>query len=278
MSPSIVQPNQERGWIVPVGGAEEKIQDPAILQRFVDISGNGNAHIAVIPTASQLEDTGSRYEDIFRDLGVDRCTSLNYSDRSDADRDDWHEVLENATGIFFTGGNQLRISTILGGTRVAQTIRKRNACGITVGGTSAGAAILPEHMIAYGTTGETPVAGMVSLAPGLGLTNRFVIDQHFRERDRLGRLLTALSFNPFAVGLGIDENTAAFISPDNVIHVEGAGAVTLVDVADVEHSSVAYADEGEPLCITNVKLHVLPQNATFDLKTRVASPAPRSAS
>jgi len=275
MSPSIVQPNQERGWIVPVGGAEEKIQDPSILKRFVDISGNGNAHIAVIPTASQLDDTGTRYEEIFRDLGVDRCTSLPYEQRGDADRDDWHEILENATGIFFTGGNQLRISTILGGTRVAQTIRKRNASGITVGGTSAGAAILPEHMIAYGTTGETPMAGMVSLAPGLGLTNRFVIDQHFRERDRLGRLLTALSFNPFAVGLGIDENTAAFISPDNVIHVEGAGAVTIVDVADVEHSSVAYADEGEPLCITNVKLHVLPQDATFDLTRRVSAPAPR---
>ena len=128
-------------------------------------------------------------------------------------------------------------------------------------------------MIAYGTTGETPQAGMVSLAPGLGLTNRFVIDQHFRERDRLGRLLTALSYNPFAVGLGIDENTAAFISPDNVIHVEGAGAVTIVDVADVEHSSVASADEGESLCITNIKLHVLPQNATFDLTTREAKPA-----
>ena len=118
MSPSLVQPNQERGWIVPVGGAEEKIQDPSILQRFVDISGNGNAHIAVIPTASQLEDTGERYEDIFKELGVDRCTSLNYVERSDAERDDWHDVLENATGIFFTGGNQLRISTILGGTRV----------------------------------------------------------------------------------------------------------------------------------------------------------------
>jgi cyanophycinase len=275
MSPSIVQPNQERGWIVPVGGAEEKIQDPSILKRFVDISGNGNAHIAVIPTASQLDDTGTRYEEIFRDLGVDRCTSLPYEERGDADRDDWHDILENATGIFFTGGNQLRISTILGGTRVAQTIRKRNASGITVGGTSAGAAILPEHMIAYGTTGETPMAGMVSLAPGLGLTNRFVIDQHFRERDRLGRLLTALSFNPFAVGLGIDENTAAFISPDNVIHVEGAGAVTIVDVADVKHSSVAYADEGEPLCITNVKLHILPQNATYDLTKRIAAPAPR---
>ena len=273
MSPSLVPVGNERGWIVPVGGAEEKISDPAILQRFVDISGESKARIAIIPTASQLEATGPLYEEIFKDLGAGFAQALPYVERGDAERDDWHNVLESASGIFFTGGNQLRISTILGGTRVAQTIRRQNANGITVGGTSAGAAILPEHMIAYGTTGETPQAGMVSLAPGLGLTNRFVIDQHFRERDRLGRLLTALSYNPFAVGLGIDENTAAFISPDNVIHVEGAGAVTIVDVADVEHSSVASADEGETLCITNIKLHVLPQNATFDLTTREAKPA-----
>ena len=173
--------------------------------------------------------------------------------------------------VFFTGGNQLRISTVLGGTRVAQTIRRLNAQGIPVGGTSAGA-ILPEHMIAYGTTGGTPRAGMVSLAPGLGLTNRFVIDQHFRERDRLGRLLTALSYNPFAVGIGIDENTAALISPDNMIHVEGTGTVTVVDVSAVQHTSVADASEGDPLCITDVRLHILPQGGRFNLATFEAYP------
>ena len=273
MSPSQVQAEDQRGWIIPVGGAEDKLQDAAILRRFLTLSGDDDARIAVIPTASQLEDTGSRYEQIFRELGANDCTALPYVERTDVTRDDWHDVLENATGVFFTGGNQLRISTILGGTRVAKTIRRLNARGVPVGGTSAGAAILPEHMIAYGETGGTPTAGMVSLAPGLGLTNRFVIDQHFRERDRLGRLLAALSFNPFAVGLGIDENTAAFIAPNNVIHVEGAGAITVVDVAEVHHSSIASAAEGDPLCITNIKLHVLPQGATFNLQTREAEPA-----
>ena len=273
MSPSQVGAEDRRGWIIPVGGAEDKLRDAAILRRFLNLSGDEGARIAVIPTASRLEDTGERYERIFRDLGANDCTALPYVERTDAGRDDWHDVLENATGVFFTGGNQLRISSILGGTRVATTIRRLNARGIPVGGTSAGAAILPEHMIAYGETGGTPTAGMVSLAPGLGLTNRFVIDQHFRERDRLGRLLSALSFNPFAVGLGIDENTAAFIAPNNVIHVEGAGAITVVDVAEVHHSSIASAAEGEPLCITNIKLHVLPQGATFNLQTREAEPA-----
>ena len=272
MSPAQVHPEKERGWIVPVGGAEDKLDNPSILRRFLYLSGKADARIAIIPTASQLDDTGTRYEEIFKSLGADVSTALPYGERADADRDDWYDVLENATGVFFTGGNQLRISTILGGTRVATAIRRLNAQGIPVGGTSAGAAILPEHMIAYGSTGGTPKAGMVSLAPGLGLTNRFVIDQHFRERDRLGRLLTALSYNPFAVGIGIDENTAAFISPDNLIHVEGAGALTIVDVSDLDHSSVPETDEGDPLCITNIKLHILPQGGTFDLTTHRALP------
>ena len=112
-------------------------------------------------------------------------------------------------------------------------IRARNAHGVTVGGTSAGASILSEHMIAFGDDGASAISGSVRLAPGLGLTNRFVIDQHFRQRDRLGRLLTALAYNPFAVGIGLDEDTAAFIGPDNTVEVEGSGAVTVVDAAEV---------------------------------------------
>jgi cyanophycinase len=272
MSPSPTQQDRDRGWIVPIGGAEDKLHEPTILRRFIEISGGADARIVVIPTASQLDDTGSRYETIFRDLGAGHCRALAYAERADADREDWFEVLRSATGIFFTGGNQLRISGVLGGTRVAQAIRRLNADGITVGGTSAGAAILPEHMIAYGSTGGTPRAGMVSLSPGLGLTNRFVIDQHFRERDRLGRLLSALSYNPFAMGIGIDENTAAFISPDNVVHVFGSGTITVVDVSAVQHTSVSDAGEGDPLCITNVKLHILPEGGRFDLRNFEAHP------
>ncbi len=272
MVPSPVGEQSERGWIVPVGGAEDKLDAPTILSRFIDLSGGRHARVVVIPTASQLEDTGRRYEAIFRDLGANQATALAYSERSDADREDWFETLKSATGVFFTGGNQLRISAILGGTRVAQAVRRLNASGVTVGGTSAGAAILPEHMIAYGSTGGTPRIGMVSLSPGLGLTNRFVIDQHFRERDRLGRLLTALSYNPFAVGIGIDENTAAFISADNIIEVEGSGTLTVVDVSTVQHTSVASAREGDPLCITDVKLHILPRGGRFDLRSHEAFP------
>jgi cyanophycinase len=272
MSPARPQTDQSRGWIVPVGGAEEKISNPKILRRFLRLCGDEDASIAIIPTASNLEDTGERYEDLFTELGAAKAISLPFGSRKDAEKAEYVETLESCTGVFFTGGNQLRISTILGGTQVATQIRRMNARGVPVGGTSAGAAILPEHMIAYGDVGSTPMAGMVSLAPGLGLTNRFLIDQHFRERDRLGRLLSALSYNPFAVGLGLDEDTSAFISPDNIVRVVGSGAVTLVDVSELGFSSIAEARVGEPLCMTDVRIHVLPHGSRFNLDTRKAMP------
>lgn len=274
MCPAKVEKDRARGWIVPVGGAEDKQGSKTILRRFLEISGGESARIAVIPTASRLDDTGQRYVDLFKGLGAAAAFSLGYEQRSDTDREDWLELLESSTGIFLTGGNQLRISTILGGTPVAKSIRKLNAEGVTVGGTSAGAAILSEHMIAFGKGGATPRAGMVSLAPGFGMTNRVIIDQHFRQRDRLGRLLTALAYNPFAVGLGLDEDTAAFIDPADVLHVEGAGAITVVDASSLEHSSMGHARTGAVICLTGIKLHILDKGATFNLHTREAIPSP----
>ncbi|MFA5589771.1 MAG: cyanophycinase [Lysobacteraceae bacterium] len=271
MCPSKVAEGDERGWIVPIGGAEEKEHDPRILKRFVRLCGGRDANIVVIPTASRLEDTGLRYEKIFSDIGAAHVTSLNFSTRADGDNEGWLERIAHATGVFFTGGNQLRLSTILGGTRAAKMIRQANAAGVTVGGTSAGASILSEHMIAFGTEGSSPRADSVRLAPGLGLTNRFIIDQHFRQRDRLGRLVTALAYNPFSVGIGLDEDTAAFIGPDNTLDVEGSGAVTVVDAEGAEFSSMAQADENDPVCLIGLRVHILVRGATFNLHTRRAS-------
>jgi cyanophycinase len=269
--PSKVPEGETRGWIVPIGGAENKENDPRILQRFIDVSGGPDADIVVIPTASQLHETGHRYEQVFRDLGARRVSVMDFDTRRDCQEPSRLERLEQASGIFFTGGNQLRLTTLLGGTPVAKLIRNRNAHGVTVGGTSAGASILSEHMIAFGDEGGSAISGSVRLAPGLGLTNRFVIDQHFRERDRFGRLLTALAYNPFAVGVGLDEDTAAFIGPTNLLEVEGTGGVTVVDAADVTYSSMDSIAEGQPLCMLGLKVHLLVAGATFNLHSRVAS-------
>lgn len=270
MCPSKVSDGDERGWIIPIGGAEEKENDRRILSRFVELCGGEDADIVVFPTASRLLDTGPRYEEIFRDLGAAAAQSIDFDTRRDCEEKGRLERIGRATGLFFTGGNQLRITTLIGGTPVAKLIRQRNAQGVHVAGTSAGAAILSEHMIAFGEEGGSPRAGSVRLAPGLGLTNRFIIDQHFRQRDRLGRLATALAFNPFAIGIGLDEDTAAFIGPDNTLEVEGSGSVTVIDAAELQFSSMDRADEGDAVCLLGLSVHMLVRGATFNLHTRRA--------
>ncbi|HEX9793043.1 MAG TPA: cyanophycinase [Planctomycetota bacterium] len=263
-----------QGYIVPIGGAEEKVRDAAILGRFAKLCGGDQARIAIIPTASQLPETGRAYEEVFKTLGVSRVRSLGFEERSDCEREDWLDRLERADGVFLTGGNQLRLSTTLGGTPVADLLRRRHAEeGLHVAGTSAGASFLSEHMIAFGDEGSTPRSDMVTLAPGLGLTKQAIVDQHFRQRDRLGRLLTALAYNPRPIGIGLDEDTAAFIAPDQELEVVGSGAITIVDPSEIEYSSMDSARPHEPVCVIGVRLHVLTAGATYNIETRVASVA-----
>ncbi len=273
--PSHGTKGKKRGFLVPVGGAENKKGDRPILVRFARLAGGSDARIVIIPTASELDDTGDRYAAIFEDLRAESVEVLPIQDREDAFKDGCLRILEGATGVFLTGGNQLRLSTILGGTPLAQMLRQINADGVHVGGTSAGAAIIPEHMIAGGVSGSTPRADGVILAPGIGLTNRIVIDQHFRQRDRIGRLLTAVSFNPFAIGVGLDEDTAVFIGPDDVFEVVGTGGVTVVDPTELSHSSMDSARPGEPVSLIGLKLHVLANGARYDIGKRLASPPQR---
>ena len=270
MSPSNHSDSAGRGYIVAIGGAEEKLDNPEILDRFVDICGGKKARIAIIPTASELEDTGRNYEKLFRKLGIRHAKVLQMLTRDDCHADGFLDYIEKADGIFMTGGNQLRLSTTLGGTPVAQLIRRRNASGMHVAGTSAGAAFMAEHMIAGGDEGSTPSPTMVTMAPGLGLTNNFIIDQHFRQRDRLGRLLTALAYNPFAVGIGLDEDTAAFIRPGDDLEVVGSGGITIIDPTNLSYSSMDRARSGDPVSLIDVKLHILIAGGRFDIQSRTA--------
>jgi cyanophycinase len=266
-----VPESERRGYLVPVGGAEEKLRDARILTRFVDVCGGREARLVVIPTASQLKDTGSRYQRLFEEMGVGNVEVLHCESRRECADPGKLELLQRASGVFLTGGNQLRLSTTLGGTALAQCIRRGNASGLHVAGTSAGAAFLPEHMIAGGREGSTPAPDMVTLAPGLGLSNQIIIDQHFRERDRLGRLLTALAYNPFAIGLGLDEDTAAFIDPNGRLEVVGSGGITIVDPSELEFSSMDSSHQHDPVSLIGIRMHILVQGGHYDLATRVAA-------
>ena len=267
MSPAKVLPGAQRGFLVPIGGAEDKVGESAILKRVLRLCGLKPA-IAVIPTASRKEDTGRNYQSVFGSLGAGETRVLKFEHRADCEDPEALDFLSGCDGVFITGGNQLRLSTTLGGTAVAKLLRRRHADGMLIAGTSAGAAIMPQHMIASGEEGASPRAGMVTLAPGLGLSNKIMIDQHFRQRDRLGRLLTAIALNPFALGLGIDEDTACFIGPDNVMEVLGSGSVTVIDPRKVGVSSIAEAERDQPVSITGLRLHVLVSGSRFDLDTR----------
>ena len=272
MSPAKVTESAPRGHIIPIGGGEDRFHDGVILRRFVDLAGGTQARIAVVPTASRRSDAGQDYRTLFCAMGVDAVSVLRIEQRSDAEDPATLAAIGEATAVFMTGGDQLRLSTTLGGTSVARLLRRRNAAGVPIAGTSAGAAFLCEHMIARGLEGPTPRGDMVALAPGLGLTNRFVIDQHFRQRDRLGRLLTALAYNPFAVGIGLDEDTAAFFGPDDVLEVVGSGAITVVDPSQLAHSSMDAARGGEPVSLIGIRLHILVNGDLFDAETREARP------
>ncbi len=272
MCPAKLNRTEARGFIIPIGGGEDRVKDRHIHRRFVELSGGSAADIVVIPTASQMETTGADYNHIFRDLGAGQVEFLPITSRADCEEPRYVEMLDRATGIFITGGNQLRLSTILGGTAIAQAIRRRNAAGVAVAGTSAGASIMSEHMIGGGQSNVGPVEGAVTLAPGLGLTNAVIIDQHFTQRNRLGRLLTASSFNPYLIGLGIDEDTAAFIGPDNVLEVVGSGTVTVVDAGQITHSSMWNARPGQALSLLGLRVDVMGEGCRYDLRERKSYP------
>ncbi len=266
-----------RGFIIPIGGAEQKLRDRNILTRFVQMCGGQDARIAVIPTASELPETGAIYEQVFKEIGVAHVRNFPFMTRRDCDSTDWLDELRTSTGVFMTGGNQLRLSTTIGGTKVGSLLRELSMRGAHIAGTSAGAGFLSEHMIAFGSEGSSPRANMVTLAPGLGLTNAVIVDHHFRERDRSGRLMTAVAYNPFAIGLGLDEDTAAFISPSDVLEVDGSGSVTLVDPSEVEYTSMDSAHQNDPVCLVGLRLHILTKGWRYDLHSRCAS-APESGS
>lgn len=262
-----------QGLLMAIGGAEDKVRERVILRAFVDAAGGADANLVVLATASELAETGDRYAATFESLHADTVEVLRVRSREDAldAGSGVIDLLEFASGLFITGGSQLRISTALGGTEIARTIRRRHAEGMVVAGTSAGAAILSEHMISMGDSGATPRRRLVQMAKGLGLAPEIVIDQHFRQRDRLGRLVTALSYNPGPLGIGVDEDTAAVIDGDE-LRVIGSGAVTVLDASAVRYTDSSEVRRGQAVSMLGLKLDFLTSGCRYDLRRRVGLP------
>lgn len=252
---------------MPIGGAEDKLDDKIILSEFARLAGGDDARIAVVPTASSIEAAGLRYKAIFLGMGVESAEVVYIGSREDANGGESLDLVENATGIFLTGGNQMRLSAIIGGTRFEQLVRERNAAGMVVAGTSAGASILSAHMVALGASGATPKLRMAQMFAGFGLISNVIIDQHFRQRDRIGRLLSLVASNPGLLGIGIDEDTAAVIEPDNTLRVVGRHSVTLVDGSHMTSDIFRVKRYGE-ITISDARLHVLGAGSQFNMDER----------
>lgn len=256
-----------RGPLLAIGGAEDKFRDRAILRRFTELAGGEDARIAIIPTASVIDDAGQRYKAIFLELGATSAEVLFVGERDDANTEELVGLVEHSTGIFITGGNQIRVASILGGTGVGNMLIRKHREGVPVAGTSAGASVMSAVMVAGGRSGSTPRPHTAQMSPGLGLINSVIIDQHFRERDRVGRLVTMVSHNPGLLGLGIDEDTAALIWPDDTLDVIGRGSVMVVDGSDMR--SDVYAARGKrPLTASHVIMHFIANGGRFDLNQR----------
>lgn len=261
-------PSNACGQLVIIGGAEDKEGDSKILREFVRRAGGTQARIVVMTVATELpREVGENYIRVFERLGVEDVRIVDTVTREDASSSSALEAIEKATGVFFTGGDQARITSILKGTDLDAAIHKRYSEGIVVGGTSAGAAMMPDIMIVEGDSETHPRVDVVEMGPGMGFLPGIVIDQHFLQRGRLGRLLSALSQQPAVLGFGIDENTAVIVQ-GNEFEVFGEGAITVVDVAEVTHTNVGQILKDEPIAICGAKLHILPEGYKFNLKTR----------
>jgi cyanophycinase len=260
-------PANRRGVLMPIGGAEDKMDDKIILSTFAQLAGGKSARIAIVPTASSIETAGFRYKAIFLGMGVEDAEVVYIGDREDANGQETLDIIEQATGIFLTGGNQLRLSAMIGGTKFEDLVKRRNREGVVVAGTSAGASILSDHMVALGASGNTPKLRMAQMMAGFGLISDVILDQHFRQRDRIGRLLALVASNPRLLGIGIDEDTAAMIDDSGVIEVIGRRSITIVDGSEMYSDIFQVKAYGE-ITVSNAKLHVLTPGRRFDMKSR----------
>ena len=256
------------GQLIIIGGAEDRKDDCQILREFIRCAGGLKARIIVMTVATELpREVGDDYIRTFERLGVEDIRILDTVYRDDTSSEHSLEAIQKATGVFFTGGDQARIVDTLKGTEIDKLLHQRFAEGLVIAGTSAGAAMMPDMMIVEGDAGTNPRVNTVETGPGMGFLPNIAIDQHFAQRGRIGRLLSAMAQQSISLGFGIDENTAVIVN-GNLVKVIGEGAVTVVDMASLAYSNLSEILRDEDLALCGVNLHILPDGYGFDLDKR----------
>ena len=260
--------------LIIIGGHEDKTDDKLILRAVAERVGNGKLVIATVASGLPKEQY-EEYERLFRGLGVKHVYKLEIESRDDAKSEKALRVLDDATTVFFTGGDQVKITSQLGFSPVCQRLQEIYEKGGTIAGTSAGASVMSETMMVGGSGQETHrIGGALRLAPGLGFIRGIIVDQHFAERGRIGRLLGAVAQNPRILGVGIDENTALVVERDQKFTIIGDGGVTIVDAGASTYSNITDEETSRALSVFDVKLHMLSQGDVFDCDSRQPTQRP----
>ena len=264
MTPDVSRP---RGILVAVGGAEDKTSDRKVLRTVADLVPGGAEVVEIVPTASGIPDeVGEQYVDAFEGIGIRHVKVLDVRTRADASRAEYVRRVEDADVVYFTGGDQLRLTSTLGGSPVLQALKDRYHSGGVVAGTSAGAAAMPATMIFQGeATVGSMQKGNVQMTPGLGLVDNAVIDTHFIARGRFSRLLEVITSNPGHVGLGVGEDTGVVIREGCLVEVIGSGLVVVVDGHQLRYSNISDVKTGRPIVVENMVVHTLAEGYGYDL-------------
>ena len=262
------------GKLIIIGGHEDRTSEGEriILKEVARMIDGGKLVLATV-ASHQPEGYFEEYQKALADLGVGELVELYVEDRAEAHSAEKLAVLDDAAGVFFSGGDQLRITSQIGHTAIEEKVRRIWERGGVIAGTSAGASVMSDTMLVRGSSAETHRIGGLHMAPGLAFIRNVIIDQHFAERGRFGRLIGAVAHNPGVLGIGIDEDTAAVVEGDR-FRVIGAGAVYIVDGEHVSHSNLAEARPERVLSMHDVRVHVLGTGDEFDLKER--RPIPRA--
>ncbi|MGD9589994.1 MAG: cyanophycinase [Pyrinomonadaceae bacterium] len=258
------------GHLLVIGGAEDKYNERRILKKFLSLAGGEKAEVLIVPVASDYpEFAADVYTQAFRNLGVANPRVLRATSRQDVFQADPKELLDGVTGVFITGGDQMRLVSLLGGTNLAAELRKLvRETPLVLAGTSAGAAGMSTSMIVRGEATSHPHKGAVQLSPGLGFLKNLIIDQHFTERGRISRLITAVSYNPYNLGIGIDENTAIILDGKGILEVVGRGSVTIVDGSSISYNEIAEVANHESFSVCGVKMHILRDGLVYQYLER----------
>jgi cyanophycinase len=255
------------GSLILIGGHEDKEGDKIILRAVAKEAGRGKLVVATVATETP-KDLFNEYNDVFRSIGVRHVHHLSFETREEAMRDSTLRVLDDARVVFFTGGDQLKITSRMGDTPIYSRVKEIFQAGGTLAGTSAGASVMTETMVVSGTSDDTNKIGdLIKLAPGFGFVGGVVVDQHFAQRGRVARLLGVVAQNPRILGIGIDENAAVRIRRGSFQCI-GDNAVYVLDASKMQFTNVAEGDPDESLCVYGVRIHVMNQSDKFNLKSR----------